>query len=109
MENAIVHGLENKLEKGRLRILAQREGGCIKILIEDNGCGIANEKMKSLYEKNVEGHKGIGFYNVHKRIQLYFGESFGLEVFSIYEKGTRITIKLPFESGEELHVSDTNY
>jgi two-component system sensor histidine kinase YesM len=107
VENAIVHGLENQLGKGKLRILGQREGDKVKLLVEDNGCGITSEKIKSLYEINIAvRNHGIGFYNVHKRVQLFFGDSFGLDVFSIEQKGTRITVNLPFERGELIHVSN---
>lgn len=106
VENAIVHGLENKMEKGRLRILGQVTKQGIKIVIEDNGCGMTQEKIDSLYDETEKTNRGIGFYNVQKRIQLLFGDSFGLEVFSILDKGTRISIHLP--KGGDLNVQNSN-
>jgi len=38
---------------------------------------------------------GVGFRNVHDRIQLYFGKDYGLEITSELDVGTTIRIHLP--------------
>ena len=38
---------------------------------------------------------GIGIRNVHQRIQLYFGEKYGLEITSEPDEGTMVRIHLP--------------
>ena len=40
--------------------------------------------------------------NVNERIRLYFGEDYGLEIFSEPDEGTAIQICLPAVSYEEL-------
>ena len=54
------------------------------------------------YDNNkdkVKSHiTGIGVNNVHKRLQHYFGEKYGLDIKSRPGKGTEVKINLPGES-----------
>ena len=57
-------------------------------------------------EANNQQRKGsgIGLKNVHERIKLYFGEEYGLEIYSEPDEGTTIRIHMPsieFESLRE--------
>ncbi|MNG33587.1 hypothetical protein D3C84_1198720 [compost metagenome] len=38
---------------------------------------------------------GIGLMNVHRRIQMVFGEAYGLSIDSEWGRGTRITMTMP--------------
>ena len=38
---------------------------------------------------------GVGVINVHSRIQLMFGEQYGLEIYSEPDEGTRVVIHIP--------------
>ena len=38
---------------------------------------------------------GAGVINVHSRIQLMFGEQYGLEIYSEPDEGTRVVIHIP--------------
>ncbi|WP_262683095.1 sensor histidine kinase [Paenibacillus baimaensis] len=96
VENAILHGFENKREVGKIKILGIVDEEFIKIRIEDNGCGMTQDKVHSLLSQQEPGtHRGIGIYNVHQRIRLLFGEGYGLSIRSEVDKGTSITITLP--------------
>ena len=39
--------------------------------------------------------------NVHRRIQLHFGEGYGLKIDSEWQKGTTVTILLPVEEVDQ--------
>ena len=39
--------------------------------------------------------------NVHRRIQLHFGEAYGLKIDSEWQKGTTVTILLPVEEVDQ--------
>ena len=45
--------------------------------------------------------KHIGMRNVHRRIQLHFGEAYGLKIDSEWQKGTTVTILLPVEEVDQ--------
>lgn len=105
VENAIIHGLANKLEIGRIRIIGEKIDQKVIIKIEDNGCGMEEEKIRSLLHQNdASPKKSIGFYNVHKRIKLFFGEAYGIEIVSVANKGTRVLITIPMRKGDEVNV-----
>lgn len=96
IENAIIHGLDNKVGERKLRIIAFEFQDRIFFKIEDNGCGMEQQKIKDLL--SLDEHRatrGIGIHNVHKRLKLYFGESYGLEMESVVGKGTRVLISIP--------------
>ena len=67
--------------------------------IIDNGLGMPQEVAdKLLIEKvnNVQKKgSGIGLKNVHERIKLYFGNEYGLEIYSEPDEGTTIRIHMP--------------
>ncbi|MDE6184280.1 MAG: histidine kinase, partial [Lachnospiraceae bacterium] len=110
VENAIDHGIGEKRRKGRIVIRANRtDEEKAEIVIEDNGVGIAKEKLKMLQnmlneemETIQEKDKGgIGIRNVQMRIRNYYGSSYGILLESKEGYGTKIRIILPVLKGEE--------
>ncbi len=98
VENAIYHGLARKSEGGNLYINAFKENDTLKIIIEDNGAGMSEEKVKELLSEdniNRDGMRKIGIANVYNRIQHIYGENYGMTVESEEGKGTKITISMP--------------
>lgn len=99
IENAVIHGIEPKEDGGQIwfRILEVKER--IHIEIEDNGKGMTESTLRELLEGGMtpqEGHStGIGFANVTKRLQLFYGREDVMEIESGTGKGTKITLKLP--------------
>ncbi|MGI6358941.1 MAG: sensor histidine kinase [Bacillota bacterium] len=99
VENAIIHGLESKMD-GLLRLTAHADGERVVILVIDNGVGIEPARLAEIKElrAGMSGRShttGLGFANVHKRLQHFFGSSYGLQLESAPGKGTRVTITLP--------------
>lgn len=108
IENAIYHGMEYMSGDGDIVVKSYRKEKDLYIDIIDNGLGMPQEIAdKLLIEKVNNGQKkgsGIGLRNVHKRIKLYFGEEYGLEVYSEPDEGTTIRIHMPaieFNSAKE--------
>lgn len=99
VENAIIHGLEPQKGGGHIFIKGYREPGRIVIVIADSGGGMPAEKIGSIFRSEVRSRKshttGLGIINVHKRIQHYFGEEYGLHIESKVGEGTTIYINLP--------------
>lgn len=98
IENAIYHGMEFMSGEGEILIKAYKNNNELYIDVIDNGLGMLEEVRASLLT-NVSKEKrkgsGIGLKNVHERIQLYFGNSYGLEIYSELDEGTTIRIHMP--------------
>ncbi|MDU2065729.1 MAG: PocR ligand-binding domain-containing protein [Sporomusaceae bacterium] len=101
IENAIIHGLERKVEGGKVKISAKRYGDHVMISVVDTGVGLPQEKINTIFqaEKRKETHgqtTGLGILNVHKRIQHYFGSEYGVKIDSVLGEGTTVEIHLPY-------------
>lgn len=89
VENAIRHGLEQKLQGGRIDITARRENERLYIEVKDNGIGLA------------EGwHPGVGLDNVYKRLQGLYGRQVEFKVKNNEMVGVTALISLPLEEME---------
>lgn len=103
VENAIYHAMEVMVDEGLIEITAKREGSRVRLQVRDNGPGIPPDKLERLLSGDVKSDdgSGVGVKNVHERIRLHCGESYGLEIESKLEVGTTVTLWIPFESGRE--------
>lgn len=109
VENAVVHGIENVLDKCYVTIRVYRKEDCLYAEVEDNGTGIAPGQLMELNEKlarsaeqkmvhevdYVKNHRSIGLENTNARIKLYFGQEYGITITSEEGTGTKVCIKLP--------------
>ena len=107
LENAIYHGMEYADGDGEIHIRAFRKGETVVIEVEDNGPGMSEEIVEQLLKptRDVSVPKakgsGIGFRNVHQRIQLTFGSAYGLTIRSEPDNGTVVRICLPVLEEED--------
>lgn len=103
VENAIIHGLEPRIEGGVLVVSVHPEGDSIRIEVDDNGVGMDEERraaVLSMGETEIQGHtSSIGLSNVFGRLRSHFGERVALEIRSGQPAGTRISILIPARSG----------
>lgn len=100
VENAILHGLYNKPEKGTLQINIDKDNDHIIFVIEDNGIG--REEAMKLREKNFPTHKSMGLKVTEERLKLINQQNvaaFEIEDLEHEGKpaGTRVTIKIAIE------------
>lgn len=99
VENAIIHGIEQKSEAGIVRITGERDSNIIKITIADNGVGMTDERLEHLRntmeQPDDTPEKHVGMRNIYQRIKLCYGEGYGINVFSEQGKGTMIQLVLP--------------
>ncbi len=101
VENAIIHGLENRVEGGNIFLEGQMDNGDVVLTVRDTGVGMPAERLQSLFreERRQNSHgqtTGLGIINVHKRICHFFGEQYGLSVESVPGEGTSVRLRLPF-------------
>ncbi len=92
IENAFFHGFVGT-DVGNITVFINSDEELLMIEVIDNGVGMANSET-TINEKKYH-FSGIGINNVHERIQLLYGEEYGIEVYSEVGEGTSIIIKLP--------------
>lgn len=114
VENSVKHawnadGIE--LTDRVVRIDITEAEGDIFISLRDNGLGLTPQQLTQLHEAiyakeepgadpsgtSSGGYKsgGVGLRNVHQRLQLFYGEAYGLEVQSEAGKWTTVFMSLP--------------
>lgn len=99
VENAVLHGLEEVEENGRIIIHILTQENNLHIVIFDNGRGMTLEEIDHM-QQNMRNHpedssKSIGLFNIYHRIQLYYGDTYGIRVQSKPGFGTAVTLILP--------------
>lgn len=109
VENAITHGLEMKLGRGNLWLVARKEAEQLLLVVEDDGVGMNEQTLQKIQQKEFQTmayhNTGIGLQNVQRRIQIYYGEEHEMKVYSEVGKGTKVILRLPFRTeGGELDV-----
>jgi len=103
LENCIVHGLHNKENGGTIRIAAKVSAGDLLFGVADDGVGMP-EQLLAEYDAGGQDRtfSGMGIGNVHRRIQLHYGNHYGLRIENNEPSGTIVWIKLPIlRQGDE--------
>ncbi|WP_270169408.1 cache domain-containing sensor histidine kinase [Paenibacillus sp. SYP-B4298] len=97
IENAFFHAFIQKTE-GYIHVMIAQEGQMLVCEVVDNGDGFEQgEKGNKLPSSmsNRQLFSGIGIRNVHDRITLLYGDSYGVKIMSQPGEGTRVRIWLP--------------
>lgn len=110
LENAIYHGIKNKMGTGTIHVTGGLAAGHIWLEVRDNGVGMDEQKLRAMLEprRSDRDTKGVGVVNVHERIQLYFGKEYGLSYESCPDEGTAVTARIALiaaDNGDEGEVS----
>lgn len=123
VENAIYHGIKERRGPGHIAIKAYAAEDTLLLSISDDGVGMSPGKLEQLRKllestvatpklsehdlkelkehqegdnfKKTKEQQGYGVLNVQARIQLTFGERYGMSMESAEGKGTTVTITLP--------------
>ena len=108
VENAFRYGFGGDKLQGTIRINADIMGEHLYIFVEDDGDGMVQERLEFLrsyindeetkmieYLDDKNTRKGIGLHNVNKRIELCYGDNYGIQLESEKGKGTKVIIRIP--------------
>ncbi|RUS42442.1 sensor histidine kinase [Cohnella sp. AR92] len=98
VENAIYHGIRNKPGIGTIVVRGMDTEDGIVFEVEDDGLGMTEEQLEKIWQAPDNGEwrgGGIGISNVNERIQLYFGQAYGISIRSELAEGTVVTIRIP--------------
>ena len=94
--NIIINAIEAmQPDKGELTVVLKKENSKAIVIIQDNGCGIAEENIPLLFEAYFTDKKnglGLGLSTTNNIIKLHNGE---LSVSSKLNEGTNFVIGLP--------------
>lgn len=121
VENAIEHGLGQ--EPLTVDICIFNDNGRLKIRVEDDGEGMTEARIAQVsaaleckevrsslelqaQETFGEKRKGFALRNSHQRVQLLYGERFGIELAKREPRGMNFTISLPLQWRNEEDESD---
>jgi CheY-like chemotaxis protein len=111
LTNLAVNARDAMGGRGTLRILAERAGSVVRIVVADSGCGIPAETLPYIFEPLfTTKHSGTGLgLAVAQQIVVRNGGTIAVE--SAVGEGTRFTIELPQAeppASETAKESDTN-
>lgn len=98
LENAINYGVSGMDDCGQIRVEGKQEDGNLILSVVDNGIGMSEEEAAFVLTDSNRAHKhgsGVGLVNVNNRIQLLFGKSYGLNIESELDEGTKVSICIP--------------
>lgn len=98
--NLLTNAIKFSGDDGIIKIECTDENGRLKLVVSDNGIGIPEEDLPNLFttffrSKNVTNIQGtgLGLHIIKRYIDLLGGE---INVSSVLEKGTTVTVNLPY-------------
>jgi sensor histidine kinase YesM len=104
-ENAISHGLQAKTEGARLSVRGRLDRDRVVIMVEDNGAGITESRIREIFEAVEQKHDvaaspgdshGHGLVNVIQRLRQFSDDARDVFFIEPLEPGTRVTISIPY-------------
>ena len=84
IENSIKHGLEPKIEGGRIDVSASHANGMMRVDVRDNGVGF-----------NMHSNDGVGLANIRERLHLLYGAGAELVIEAPAGGGCLASIRIP--------------
>jgi sensor histidine kinase YesM len=101
VENAVIHGMARRVDKGHVSVRAWRDGETIHIRVDDNGAGIGPAKLATIRAGMASdtGEDTSGLRNIQRRLRLAYGPGYGLQIQSAEGEGTQVEILLPASPG----------
>ena len=99
VENSILHGiLEKPSKSGTIVITGWMEAEDIVLLVSDDGVGITDDILSTILTGDGQSRSGgtnIAVYNTHRRLQILYGDRYGLSYSSKPGQGTEVEIHFP--------------
>jgi signal transduction histidine kinase len=98
VENAIVHGLEPKMEGGEVAIAASLQNGRLVITVQDDGLGLPTDDHARRAPRQRTGSTGTACNNIRERLLNRHGSEARLDIAPAAPTGVRATLTLPLDT-----------
>jgi sensor histidine kinase YesM len=89
VENAIVHGLEPKIEGGEIVLAAAARDGLLDLTVLDTGLGLGQTRVRG---------GGVGVATTRERLRVLYGERASILLAPAQPQGTLVRLTLPLET-----------
>ena len=104
VENACVHGIEDKPGGGVIAVCAVRTGDAVTIRVSDDGAGC--DPVEALTPRTGARSRGhIGLSNTRRRLAFHYGPKFDFQFESAPGHGTVVAITIPLTTPERVNGS----
>jgi len=100
VENCIKYGMDARTGNVDISISGERFGDRIDLWIADQGPGMNVDYLSEGNTKQADG-EGIGIRSIHERIQLLYGEAYGVSILEGMDQGAIVRISVPVMSEGE--------
>ena len=106
VENCIYHGLKNKIDKGHIKIGAHIIDNCLTLSVSDNGYGMRQEMIDTIFNSFEDGSinigggtlsNSVGLKNIYQRVTMYYSGNAGMKIESVLDEGTTVIITEPLD------------
>ncbi len=104
IENSIKYGFVGR-ERLVVEISGYREENNLVMICSDDGAGMTQEvleEMQQVLNSSTNRSSHTGLYSINRRLQLKYGEEYGIQIESEYEKGTTLKVIIPIRFCEGL-------
>lgn len=91
VENALYHGIRGLDRQGVIEVRAEMDGDQVIFTVRDNGEGFDKDLLVQNRANQSTKLGGVGIKNVDERIQLYYGQKYGVNIHSDHN-GTTVRI-----------------
>ncbi len=97
IENVFGHGSHSGRDPMKIRLQVLREKEQIWIIIEDNGSGMEEQRLKDLAGELFKGDetKDSAIFNINRRLKIKFGSDYGVILENSSLGGCRVCLRLP--------------
>lgn len=99
VENALKHGILPREEGGEVIVGALKDNGFMKIFVKDNGIGMSQAQVKSIFFRNPQDKSpkgaGIALKNINARLMALYGAEHALTIESTPQRGTTVSFSIP--------------
>lgn len=101
VENSIIHGIGNKINGGKVKIVVEKTNENLCYIVEDDGIGTDQEVIRKKLEEYTEAQDTFALSNINQRIKYKYGKNYGIKFYSEINIGTRVKVILPLQYEEK--------
>lgn len=101
VENSFLHAFGNDKKDKEIWIRSYLKDYNLIFEVEDNGYGFLVSEAGEEPSKQRKQMTGIGIDNIDRRIKAWHGDSYGVEILSERDSGTKVVVRQPIIRKEE--------